>query len=301
MDSSIHLLRLEGESRIFCLIVVVCICLFLTSEVKAQKTSVRSAQNADITRQDASLNTRLDLDIGTTKLPQLLEVLSRKAGVEIRCEPYLVEREIIVRMKDVSCHDVLDVLCELHDWTWQRTSAGGCLVSRKPLPIRKSAENVPLFIQNAIPSDMRRFLGAGTTLVTPNRPPQYQYTEADSDQKLRRVLNVSKIISQLIASLDVDKLTQQHLTWDQMSKEQQDNLVAMYVLMAFRQTAYSVLHDDSLKYRLKLENNELFVQYKGIITVAVFYPYQNRRVQGESIAVRVGETDSPPPPPRPQP
>jgi hypothetical protein len=244
--------------------------LTLTTEA-GQAQGAPAAPVSDIA---AKLNMPVQLELGAAKLPQILRILSDKTGVPIECEPNLADRVVVAQMKDVSARDALDSLAELHEWTWRTTDNGHVVVGRKLLParIRQSAPAVPAFIQAAIPADIRRFIGAGTTLNVLDKPAVYQDdTQARSDRNVRVMPKTQQAIARLIASLDAKALTHAPLKWEQMTSEQQQGLVSMSVLKALNRTDYGLLYGDHYRFMFDLRNVVMILRNNGTTLITGFY------------------------------
>ena len=255
-------------------------------------SSVCRAQNAPaptVPDVSAKLRVTVKLDLGMTKLPAILRVLSDKSGVPIECEPYLADRDILAQMRDISARDTLESLAELHDWTWRTTENGHIVIARRTLRIRQTASAIPAMMQAAIPADLRRFTGAGTTLDMLDKPPVYQDESAARIQRSISVMpKTQQTIAGLLASLNAPALSHTPLKWEQMTSAQQQALVSIGVLTALNRTDYYLLHGDRYRYMFNLDNITMLLRDNNTHLVTGVYmvrPDGGQNLDGIFVAV----------------
>jgi hypothetical protein len=195
-----------------------------------------SRQTAD----DAKLNTKVHLSLGSTTLLRVMDELSKQTGLKIEASDYLLERKLIVAMEGLTSREALDSLAELNDWTWYRTESGHYLLARPTFRRPSSLRDVPRAMQAALPRDFRVFLGgmADWRKMTPD-----ERAMAALSKPHLRALNQTKeaFVEELAPSL----LQQDVKPYSTLSGRQQESLLFSVVFDRFGDTS-ELLYDFGL-------------------------------------------------------
>jgi hypothetical protein len=256
------------------------------------------------------LNVKVSLELGTVSLPKVLKALEAQTGLRIQAAPYLRERRLVVEIAGTSARQALDAITSLHGWTWKQIEPGHILIERKRPKAGSGGSAVPLMVQSAIPLDWRRFLGIGKDSfqeVAQNTKLDEiiqnmkldavgQNTKQDAKtarQSARRqwrpnlLRKLSRASERLLKTLDPEAIHTVKLPYSKLSPEQQQSLITLFTLKAFRETNFLLLYDDYYATMLNPANISLQIRGPSSLYVGVIEEDSEGSFAFEGISVQI--------------
>ena len=121
------------------------------------------AQTVDHKETVTALQTKVHLRLGETTLAKVLQQIAQQTGLQVQPADYLVERELLVDLDNVSAAEALDTLAEGNDWIWYETRKSQIFMARPNFNRMPQLLNVAPAFRVIVPRDLRRYVGVGVT------------------------------------------------------------------------------------------------------------------------------------------
>lgn len=207
-------------------------------------SQVASAQTVDYAQTRTSLQTKVNLHLGETKLPRVLEELSQQTGLKIEAADFLQERELLVELENMSAQAVLDTLAEGNDWIWFENRKGHLLVTRPRFKKTQELLNVAPAFRAIVPKDLRRFVGVDLSdaeimsavdgaLPDHERIPDPRLTR-EFALPLRLQAPITEQENAMIAWVTKEVRAGTKIPYAKLTPEQQHSLLVYFVFTAMR-------------------------------------------------------------------
>jgi hypothetical protein len=125
---------------------------------------------SDASTTEAAPRTTPNLGIKITCRPiqstveELAKSLSRLSGATIEASTAISDRQVFFALRDLPLRDVLNALTELDGWMWTQGASGRISISRRRIPVPRSATEIPESLRACFPPELLQFLGAGKSV-----------------------------------------------------------------------------------------------------------------------------------------
>ena len=246
-----------------------------------------SAQTVDYKETAALLQTKVHLKLGETTLAKTLAEISKQAGLHIQASEYLLDRELLVELDNMSAQAVLDTLAEGNDWIWYEGRQGQIFMARPKFNKTQELLNVTPAFRAIVPKDLRRFVRLDLSDAELRKAFRQLQPESDLVKKTAVLDSVPPLIWLLPRMLDasVKEQESQIISWvtdevrtgkkipcAKLTSEQQNTLLAYFVLKAM-DTVFSPMGPGNLIRGLDpagVDENQMRVMYtQGSIFIGI--------------------------------
>lgn len=248
--------------------------------IVAMLASSASAQSAGLDTINAKMETRVALRLGKTTLANVVAALSEQTGLKIGAESYLLDRELIVQMNDISLSMALESLAELNEWRVIRTPPDRIFLTRQAIPLTQTTADLTPAFRASLPVDIRHYLGVDidTLLFLPEKTADYVNflkkqkptfdisTIVQSNLRHRYDALAAKQRSLLFASFGDPIFQGKKIPVSEVTPEQQNMLITDILLETFHAIAtndggINILYGTYHPYQL--DSSHIEIHYRG--------------------------------------